>query len=664
MAGAETSKVYNVSAQTTLTFTQSATSGPSLKGHPSARWVLGGQDSYFGALELAYVPTDPRPLTGTLTGKLGSVDSALANMRLALGEQEGDSSAATYTVSAESILTLSSTASLTNFSRCISASSTIVLSSAGGTSAVRPVIGTNALALSDLAGTAVVRSVVAESTLDLSDSADLFPWVITEVGAESTLSLSHGALGRHARFFPVAESIIELTQLADSSGKLISQAFATSAIELTSEATGRHARFFPTGESTLGLSTLAEGRHAHFRPTGQSTLALSSAATSRFSRFWPVATSTLSLTSSGAGWNPTVQVSAESTLTLNQTASVSWAHVLDVSAESTLEFFDFAFGRHAHFRPTATSTLALTDSAIRKGVYLRDATSAIQTIVQEYDSDLDELVTTIVGLQDSASANVSLSSSARNVIPLRQAAGAVWIKSTSISVSAESALDLSDQAWKNEIGEARSSLHLMQSATVFRGNPTSSVIELTDTAGVSVVRKRSACSVLELKQSVAYSIVRADVLYKYHPYVGEGGTGAPTPPPATLTGPVEGVTTTFQLFYPATGTVTDSVTLRTPNLGNKDRLAFNRISRETRGGTLIVYADPIWPKIQTLALTFSGLSTTEAQDLLQFLGRSFGSTDRPPGLGTSVLGWRDYDTRRSDCSGCQTGLFSQLRVRG
>ena len=390
--------------------------------------------------------------------------------------------------------------------------------------------------MGDLAGTAAVRSVIADSTLALSDSADLFPWVITEVGAESTLSLSHGALGRHARFFPVAESIIELTQLADSSGKLISQAFATSAIELTSEATGRHARFFPTGESTLGLSTSAGGRHAHFRPTGQSTLALSSAATSRFSRFWPVATSTLSLTSSGAGWNPTVQVSAESTLTLNQTASVCWAHVLDVSAESTLEFFDFAFGRHAHFRPTAISTLTLTDSAIRKGVYLRDAASAIQTIVQEYDSDLDELVTTIVGLQDSASSSMTLSSSARTVIPLIQRAGVVRIKSTAIAVSAENVLDLTDQSWKNEVGEARSVLRMSQSATLYRANPTSSVIQLTDTAGVSVTRKRSASSVIELKQSVTYSIVRPDVLTSYRPFIGEGPTGAPTPPPATLPG--------------------------------------------------------------------------------------------------------------------------------
>ena len=69
------------------------------------------------------------------------------------------------------------------------------------------------------------------------------------------------------------------------------------------------------------------------------------------------------------------------------------------------------------------------------------------------------------------------------------------------------------------------------------------------------------------------------------------------------------------MFYPATGTATDTLVLRAPEFGNKDRLQFNRISRETRGGTLIVYADPMWPKTQTLVLTFSALKPAQAEAL-------------------------------------------------
>jgi hypothetical protein len=79
-----------------------------------------------------------------------------------------------------------------------------------------------------------------------------------------------------------------------------------------------------------------------------------------------------------------------------------------------------------------------------------------------------------------------------------------------------------------------------------------------------------------------------------------------------------GITAPFQLVYPATGVVTDSVTLCSPNLGNRDQLVFNRILRETRGGTTISFADPIWPKVQTHVLNFSGLTRDEAQDLLDF----------------------------------------------
>ena len=46
---------------------------------------------------------------------------------------------------------------------------------------------------------------------------------------------------------------------------------------------------------------------------------------------------------------------------------------------------------------------------------------------------------------------------------------------------------------------------------------------------------------------------------------------------------------------------------------------------------MIVYADPIWPKIQTLALTFTGLHSNEAQDFLDFfddyLGLEVGMID-------------------------------------
>lgn len=120
---------------------------------------------------------------------------------------------------------------------------------------------------------------------------------------------------------------------------------------------------------------------------------------------------------------------------------------------------------------------------------------------------------------------------------------------------------------------------------------------------------------------------------KYTPYIGENTiTNNPTPPDTNLP-LVQGlpVGDRFQLQYPGIGEGADTVELRAPNLDNRERLAFNRINRETRGGRLIVFADPIWPQINTLVLSFSGLTKAEVDGLQDFmrnyLGKEVGLTD-------------------------------------
>ena len=110
--------------------------------------------------------------------------------------------------------------------------------------------------------------------------------------------------------------------------------------------------------------------------------------------------------------------------------------------------------------------------------------------------------------------------------------------------------------------------------------------------------------------------------------------------------------------------MTDSVTLRAPNLGNKDRLSFNRIVRETRGGTLIVFADPIWPKLETLVLSFSGLSSTQSQQLLAFLETHLGEEIGLLDWEGPVLAGRHYDADQSGGPGRPRQLFGEPGVRG
>ncbi|KKK96388.1 hypothetical protein LCGC14_2663250, partial [marine sediment metagenome] len=81
--------------------------------------------------------------------------------------------------------------------------------------------------------------------------------------------------------------------------------------------------------------------------------------------------------------------------------------------------------------------------------------------------------------------------------------------------------------------------------------------------------------------------------------------------------PLNGIT----LTCPAAAT---SITLRNPELGDKDISQFQRINRETRGGTLVVFSDPIWPRTQKLILEFTGLTEDKAQEFLTFLNLSLG----------------------------------------
>lgn len=59
--------------------------------------------------------------------------------------------------------------------------------------------------------------------------------------------------------------------------------------------------------------------------------------------------------------------------------------------------------------------------------------------------------------------------------------------------------------------------------------------------------------------------------------------------------------------------------LRAPEPDDTERLGFNRVNRETRGGELNVFSDPNWPKVDTLLFTIVALKQTKINALHQFL---------------------------------------------
>lgn len=129
-----------------------------------------------------------------------------------------------------------------------------------------------------------------------------------------------------------------------------------------------------------------------------------------------------------------------------------------------------------------------------------------------------------------------------------------------------------------------------------------------DVAEVNVDAARSAASVLELVQEVGW--VTAVDLCGYAP---QGGLPpAPTLGHATLT-----------LTYPFVSP-TSTLVLRNPEFNNKRVFTVTRINRQTRGGTLVIFSDPIWLKRETLQLEVANLKASQAADMLLFLRASLG----------------------------------------
>lgn len=279
---------------------------------------------------------------------------------------------------------------------------------------------------------------------------------------------------------------------------------------------------------------------------------------------------------------------------------------------------------------SASNTLELTQETIVTKPIRVSASNSLT--VQEWVWVLDELVLTDTGLRQEASTQSLVAYSASSVIGLTHSTNAYAALASGTSASASSTLSFSDSAKEAIEASSTSTLVFSQAATGDAAKPSSSTLSLTQTASSTIDRGLLTTTTLGLTQSTTYTLIIGSTVCQYSPFVGDSSdSNAPDPPPATIDGPMVGISVPFQLVYPSIGVVTDSVSLKTPNLGNKDRSSFQRVLRETRGGTLIVYADPIWPKTQTLAITFSGLLRVEAQELLTFvdtyLGQEIGLID-------------------------------------
>ena len=277
--------------------------------------------------------------------------------------------------------------------------------------------------------------------------------------------------------------------------------------------------------------------------------------------------------------------------------------------------------------------LRLSDEAIGTYPHVILVTDALSQRRWSVDPLTGEVTAYDVGLSDQADPSVECESTPVSRLALCDQATVEVVRSTDINLAVTDTLALSDQTQWGFAWGAASILALGDVADVaVERSPVVSRLSLSDQAAVTVIRQVAAESNLDLGESVAFVVPDNLTLWTYHPFVGRGAAGNPPPPPTICPTPVAGIGKCRLVDFDNHAVY---VELRSPEFGNKDRLQFNRISRETRGGKLIVFADPVWPKVHTQVLTVSGLRYEQAQAYLAFV-------DAHLGLEVGFVDWEGF----------------------
>lgn len=490
----------------------------------------------------------------------------------------------------------------------VTAASPISLGQDASVEHVPSYVGTDTLSLSQVASYELIQAYHGESTLTLGSVGDQFRVCFAE--ASSTLELGDVTTYVGPKFASAVQQLI-LTQSAYVPS--ISELLAISVISLDQDVV-RNGTNRVNAESTLELDQIADTIIKLRSAASQIDLVQEATVD-----FVLTASSQIDLTQDATAAEITRD--GFSSLVLDQTARFE---PFAQFAESQIELTQLV--RQSIRNIQVESQLELTHSVLVEKPIRVSATSDLTYTEWVTDVETGEINLEEAGLRHEATLLATGTQSVEHLLSFRQDVSFTHVRVGSDSVSATSTLTLTQEARSNEVADAESTINLTHAAEGWAGRPGNSSLDLTQVASVVHTQSLDADNELGVTQAAAYTLIVGSTICDYSPFVGTSSDpNAPTPPSETIDGLMSVIEAPFQLVYPADGSaVTDSVTLKTPNLGNLDRLAFNRVLRETRGGTLIVFADPIWPKLQTLVLSFSGLKQTEAMAVLTFIEAHLG----------------------------------------
>lgn len=294
-----------------------------------------------------------------------------------------------------------------------------------------------------------------------------------------------------------------------------------------------------------------------------------------------------------------IAVTASSTLVLSSAARTAYQR----SITSTLSLVS-AVTKVSPIYLAASNALVLQDSNNVARPWYAD-TASFLTIAEVIGGDPDTgepIYGTITGLQQSVDVHFGIANvSVTSLISFAQMMGQTK------QAFGDNTLELVDSA-EVAYGYVADLLELVQTILAEVGKSGTNTLAVSQTLSFQVDRSPTPSNTLSLGQTAAHAL--GPDLCNYSPF-------GPLPSAPTLG------SATLTLTYPFT-TPSLTLALRNPEFNNVERLSLTRISRITRGGTLVVFADTIWPKVKSLTLKIKVLTDTQRVDLLNFLDSSVG----------------------------------------
>ncbi|MHA1950974.1 MAG: hypothetical protein ACW987_14005 [Candidatus Thorarchaeota archaeon] len=333
-----------------------------------------------------------------------------------------------------------------------------------------------------------------------------------------------------------------------------------------------------------------------------------------------------------------VNLLADNTIVFDQTASPG-AILLDVA--STINLSDSVISNIRMLGANNDIEVTHSNNVLRP--YRVDAENKISGITDDiFVPPVGPIIPGIpFGLSQEATQGFDPTRDVTTLIQVANQAEVVQILNNATALAANTNIGISQFANTSLVADGDNIITLIDFAVVSLNTTDASTLidTVEQSANFSILYGNLSLSDrIELKQAVAYSLVRDTTDCDYSPFVSDSDSDT-TPPRLTLPEPkvpeLPGIR--FRLVYPPfdKGETVDTLDLRAPDFGNRERLEATRIQRESVGGTLNIFADLMWPKVHTLQMQFSALSEIQAHGLLAFTERWVGQE----------IGIYDYEQR-------------------